>query len=127
MSLKDGLLVALAGTAAPAAATLWWMLVDRISAEQALAGPIPYVLFAVSWFLATPFYIAASGWLRGSLWRLLLLATFAAAPFAVAALRHFHPPRDLFAAFLILSTAWVAGATFWGVLRANGADALDAI
>jgi len=47
----------------------------------------------------------------------LLLATVGATPFVIKAVTYFLSPRDIFVAFLILSVAWVAATTFWGVLR----------
>ncbi len=93
------------------------MLVDDISLGQAFGSPFPYVLLAISWFVATPIYFAAYGWIAGKLWRLLLLATLGATPFVLKAIAYFLTPRDIFAALLILSTAWVAATAFWGVLR----------
>jgi hypothetical protein len=106
-----------AGLAAPVAGTAWWMLIDQIPLTQALATPFPYVLIAISLFVATPVYTAASSWIDGRLWRLLLLATIGASPFAAYAVVYFLTPRDIFAAFLIFSTAWVSALAFGLVLR----------
>lgn len=69
-----------------------------------------------------PIYVVVSAWVQGKLWRLQLLATIRAAPLALLAVLYFLTPRNIFAAFLIFSTAWVAAATFWTVLRAARAD-----
>lgn len=106
-----------AGVAAPVAGTAWWMLIDQIPLAQALTTPIPYLLVGISWFVATPVYVATSAWTDGKVWRLLLLATVGAAPFSAYAVVHFLTPRDVFAAFLIFSTAWVSALTFGLVLR----------
>ncbi len=117
MSLKEGLRIAAAAVAAPVAGTIWWMLVDQIPPGQAFSSPFPYLLLGISWFLATPMYVVASHWVDGKLWRLLLLATIGASPFALKAVLYFLTPRDIFAAFLIFSTSWISAFAFWLVLR----------
>lgn len=120
MSLRDGLPIAAAATAAPVAGTFCWMLVDQISLRQALGSPFPYIMAALSWFVATPIYVVAQPWIADKLWRMLLLATLGALPFVIKAVTYFLTPRDIFAAFLILSVAWASAGTFWGVLRLLG-------
>lgn len=120
MSLTQGLPLAVAAVAAPVAATVWWMLVDDIPPGQALHSPFPYLMLALSWFVATPIYLAASDWVAGKLSRLLVLATVGAAPFALKAMLYFLTPRDLFAASLIVSTSWIAACAFWLTLRLTG-------
>lgn len=117
MALREGLPIAAAAVAAPLAGTVWWMLVDQISLGQAFGSPFPYLMLAMSWFLATPIYVVAHSWIAGKLWRVLLLATVGATPFLIKALTYFLMPRAIFVAFLILSVAWVAATAFWGVLR----------
>ena len=117
MPLREGLPIAAAAVAAPLAGTLWWMLVDQISLSQALRSPFPYLMLAISWFLATPIYVVAHSWIAGKLWRMLLLATLGATPFVIKAVTYFLAPRDFCVSFLILSVAWVAATTFWSVLR----------
>ena len=117
VAIREGLPIAAAAVAAPLAGTFLWMLVDQISLGQAFGTPFPYLLVAISWFLATPIYVVAHSWIAGRLWRVLLLATVGATPFVIKAVTYLLTPRDIFAAFLILSVAWVAATTFWGVLR----------
>jgi hypothetical protein len=117
MTLREGLPIAAAAVAAPLAGTFWWMLVDQITLNQAIGSPFPYLMLVMSWFLATPIYVVAHSWIAGKLWRVLLLATVGATPFVIKAVTYFLTPRDIFVAFLILSVAWVAATTFWGVLR----------
>lgn len=93
------------------------MLVDNISLAQAFGSPFPYLMFAISWFLATPIYVVAHSWIDGKIWRVLLLATAGATPFVIKAVTYFLTPRSIFVAFLILSVAWVAAVTFWTMLR----------
>jgi hypothetical protein len=99
------------------AGTAWWMLVDQVPVTQAFATPFPYALMGISLFVATPVYAAASSWIHGKLSRSLLLATIGASPFAAYAVVYFLTPRDIFAAFLIFSTAWVSALAFELVLR----------
>jgi hypothetical protein len=120
--MKNGLPIAAAAIAAPLAGTLWWMLVDQIGMGQAFRSPVPYLLLMVSWFVATPVYLAAHGWIAGKLWRLILLATVGAAPFVLAAIAYLLTPRDIFASFLILSTTWASAITFWGVMRVTSTE-----
>ncbi len=120
MSLRDGLTIAAAATAAPVAGTLCWMLVDDISLAQALGSPFPYIMAALSWFIATPIYVVAQSWIAGKLWRMLLLATLGATPFVIKAVTYFLSPRDYFVAFLILSVAYASAISFWAVLRLFG-------
>lgn len=116
MSLRVGLPLASAATAAPVAGTFCWMLVDQISLEQAFGSPFPYMMAVLSWFVATPIYVVAHPWIEGKLWRMLLLATLGAMPVVIKAVTYFLSPRDIFAAFLILSVAWASTIAFWGVL-----------
>ena len=97
------------------------MGVDGIPAGQAFASPVPYALAALTWFVALPVYAALHGWLRDRLWPLMLLATLGAVPPAGLAFAYLLSPRDLFAAFLIVTTAWVSTAAFWATLRASSA------
>ena len=120
MPLRDGLPLAAAAVTAPAAGTLWWMLVDQISLGQALGSPFPYLLLAIAWFVATPIYLALDTWLDGKLWRLLLVATIGASPFALKAIQYFLTPRDIFVTALIVSTAWVCAGVYWMVVRLAG-------
>jgi hypothetical protein len=115
--MRDRLAVAAAALAAPIAGTSWWMLFDQISMDRAFRTPFPYLMLMASVLVATPVFSLTRSWIDGQLWRLLLLATLAAAPLAVLAIAYFLPPRSLFASFLILSTAWIASVAFWGALR----------
>ena len=74
-------------------------------------------MLALSWFLATPIYVVAHSWIDGKLWRMLLVSTVGATPFIIKAVAYFLAPRNIFAAVLILSVAWVATITFWGVIQ----------
>lgn len=111
-----GVPLVLTGLAAPLGATLWWMMVDDIPLRQAFASPVPYGLAALTWFVALPVYAVLHDRIRDRLWPLLLLATLGATPPAGLAFAHFLSPRDLFAAFLILTTTWVGTLTFWATL-----------
>ena len=95
------------------------MTIDNIPARQAFASPVPYALAALTWFIALPVYGVLHVWIRDRLWPLLLLATFGATPPAVFTFAYFLSPRDLFAASLIVTTAWVGAFTFWATLRAH--------
>jgi hypothetical protein len=117
MRTADALLTTAAAVAASVAGTLWWMLVDEVPAVQAFRSPFPYLLLAVACLVAAPAYIAMRRTLAGSLWRLLVFVTVAACPSAIMAVAVFPLPRGVFAALLLVSTAWVATVTFWGVLR----------
>ena len=98
------------------------MLVDDIPARPAFSSPFPYLLFAISWFFALPVYAATHNWHCNMLARLLLLATGGAAPFAAYAIHYFLTPRDIFAATLIVTTAWAGTLTFWSFLRLFGPE-----
>jgi hypothetical protein len=115
--LREGPALALAGVAAPLAATFYWMAVDDIAARQAFSSPFPYLLFGLTWFVGLPIFAFTRPWHQDRLWRLLLLATIGASPFAAKAIHYFLTPRDLFVTFLIMTTAWAATLTLWGVLR----------
>lgn len=117
-SLRNGLVVALAVTAAHLASTVWWMFADQISFNQALRTPIPYILMIVSWIVAAPAYIFLRRWVNRKLGRILLLATAGAIPFAIVALASLNWPQNTFAAFLVMSCAGVAAVVFWAVLVA---------
>lgn len=116
-TMKDIASICAAATLSPIAGIGWWMVIDDIAFDQAIATPIPYALIALSWFVATPIYLVLREWVNGKLWRFLFLATIGAMPAAAKAVLYFLTPRDIFAAFLIFSTAWVCAATYWAVLR----------
>jgi hypothetical protein len=100
----------------------WWIIIDNIPPAQAFASPYPYLLLAITWFLGLPAYALLRPWHRDKLIRLLGLSTIGASPFAALAIRDFPTPRDLFAAFLIMTTGWVGTAAFWAVLRLVSAN-----
>ena len=109
--------VALAALVSPIAAILFWMLIDDIAPGQAFASPFPYLLFALSWFVATPIYAFFSDWFGERPLRFVLAAWAGAAIPAIKAGTYFSPGRALFAVALIMGTATVAALTFWATLR----------
>ncbi len=120
--LAEGPALVLAGLAAASGAMAYWMIIDDIPPGQAFASPFPYAMLAVTWFIALPLYVLLQPWHRGELVRLVALSTLGAAPFALLAIRYFLTPRDLFAAFLIMTTCWVGTVAFWAVLRLVSAN-----
>ena len=107
----------LAVVSASLAATFWWMLVDDISLTRAFGSPIPYAILFAGMVFGLPVYFAAHIWLGGSLLRYLALATLSITPLAIYAISHFLYPRSAFAAFLLISTAWVGTTVFWVIAR----------
>lgn len=62
-----------------------------------------------------PVFFALHAWLGRKLLRYLALASLAIAPATIYAATYFLYPRSAFAAFLLVSTAWVGTAVFWAL------------
>ena len=105
----------LAVVAASLAATLWWMAVDDIALGRAFRSPIPYAMLFVGLVFGLPVFFALKAWLGQKLLRYLALASLAIAPAAIYVATYFLYPRSAFAAFLLVSTAWVGTAVFWAL------------
>ena len=106
----------MAAIASAVAATSWWMTLDDIALDRAVATPFPYLLLA---FAGIPAWVLAERLLGARLWPMLTLAIIGASVPAIFALDYFLYPRNAFAAFLIWSTAIVGTIAFW--LLARGA------
>ena len=98
-------------------ATFWWVLVDDISLARAFSSPIPYAMMVLGLFAGVPTYFLAHLWLGNSLARFILLASIAIAPACIFAAIHFLYPRSVFAAGLLMSTAWVGIVVFYFQVR----------
>ena len=109
----------MAAIACAVAATSWWMTLDDIALDRALATPFPYLLLAFAIFGGIPAWVLAKKLLGARLWLMLTLALIGASVPAIFALDYFLYPRNAFAAFLIWSTAIVGAIAFW--LQARGA------
>ena len=103
----------LAVVVASLAATCWWMAVEDIAPGRAFRSPIPYAMLFLGLVFGLPVFFALQAWLGRKLLRYLALATLAIAPAAIYAATYFLYPRSAFAAFLLVSTAWVGTAVFW--------------
>ena len=94
------------------AANCWWMLVDEIPPARALASPIPYAMLFLALVIGLPIYLGFRDWFDASILRPLAVAILATAPAVAYAMNYFLYPRDVFAAFLLLSTACIGASAF---------------